>query len=91
MIERIPVTPRTDPREGLASSANWRGELAGGATSAAVGVTLALSTGLIAFAPLGPAFAAIGVEAARWRTRSMTSSYDVASARGTTSSDSPRP
>ena len=62
------MTPRADLREGLApgavTGASWRGELAGGATSAAVGVTLALSTGLIAFAPLGPAFAAIGVEAA---------------------------
>jgi SulP family sulfate permease len=53
---------RSAQRDG--SVVSWRGELAGGATSAAVGVTLALSTGLIAFAPLGPAFAAIGVEAA---------------------------
>ena len=55
---------RGDEVAGGGVAAPWRGELAGGATSAAVGVTLVLSTGLIAFAPLGPAFASVGVEAA---------------------------
>ena len=41
-----------------------RAEFAGGGASAAVGVALALSTGLMAFAPLGNQFASIGVCAA---------------------------
>ena len=41
-----------------------RAEFAGGCASAAVGVALALSTGLMAFAPLGNQFASIGVCAA---------------------------
>ena len=56
-------------------------DLAGGATSAAVGVTLALSTGLIAFAPLGPAFASVGVRPRSLRRSSATWSPPPSAAR----------
>ena len=54
----VPAAVTRAPRGSL------RGEIAGGAASAAVGIALTLSTGLIALGPLGPEFAAVGVCAA---------------------------
>lgn len=63
MVRDDPARPSSARASGnaAAQSSSWRGDLAGGVSGAVSSLALALSLGILAFAPLGPAHAEVGV------------------------------
>ena len=59
----LPLDSAAQPTARRTALPNWRGEVAGGLTGAIASLAIALSVGLLAFAPLGPAHAHLGVMA----------------------------